>query len=49
MLTRSSTSEMLFALASQYGRPPMDVSHEGDIFTTRTLPWVRKKRSRYRP
>jgi hypothetical protein len=28
----------LFAIASRYGRPPMDVSHEGDIFTTRTLP-----------
>jgi biotin carboxylase len=31
-------SEVLFAIASRYGRPPMDVSHEGDIFTTRTLP-----------
>jgi biotin carboxylase len=30
--------ELLFSLASKYGRPPMDVSHEGDIFTTRTLP-----------
>ena len=30
--------ELLFSIASQYGRPPMDVSHEGDIFTTRTLP-----------
>ena len=30
--------EMLFSVASQYGRPPMDVSQEGDIFTTRTLP-----------
>ncbi|HEY1730462.1 MAG TPA: ATP-grasp domain-containing protein [Terriglobales bacterium] len=30
--------DMLFSVASQYGRPPMDVSHEGDIFTTRTLP-----------
>lgn len=29
--------ELLFSLASKYGRPPMDVSHEGDIFTTRTL------------
>ncbi len=29
--------ELLFSCASQYGRPPMDVSHEGDIFTTRTL------------
>jgi biotin carboxylase len=31
-------SAVLFAIASRYGRPPMDVSHEGDIFTTRTLP-----------
>ena len=30
--------KLLFAIASRYGRPPMDVSHEGDIFTTRTLP-----------
>jgi biotin carboxylase len=30
--------ESRFAIASRYGRPPMDVSHEGDIFTTRTLP-----------
>src|SRR3974377_1663139 len=29
---------LLFSIASKYGRPPMDVSHEGDIFTTRTLP-----------
>lgn len=29
--------DLLFAIASRYGRPPMDVSHEGDIFTTRTL------------
>ena len=29
--------ELLFSIASKYGRPPMDVSHEGDIFTTRTL------------
>lgn len=28
---------LLWSLASKYGRPPMDVSHEGDIFTTRTL------------
>lgn len=30
-------SKLLFSIASRYGRPPMDVSHEGDIFTTRTL------------
>jgi biotin carboxylase len=29
--------ELLFSIASKYGRPPMDVSHEGDIFTTRTM------------
>jgi len=33
-----SEREPLFAIASRYGRPPMDVSHEGDVFTTRTLP-----------
>lgn len=26
-----------FAIASGYGRPPMDVSHGGGVFTTRTL------------
>ncbi len=30
--------ELRFAIASRYGRPPMDVSHECDIFTSRTLP-----------
>jgi biotin carboxylase len=29
--------EILFAIASRYGRPPLDVSHSGGIFTTRTL------------
>ena len=29
--------ELLFSIASKYGRPPMDVANEGDIFTTRTL------------
>jgi hypothetical protein len=29
--------QLLFSIASKYGRPPMDVSNEGDIFTTRTL------------
>jgi biotin carboxylase len=29
--------QVLFAIGSKYGRPPLDVSHEGDIFTTRTL------------
>ena len=30
-------NEVLFAIASQYGRPPLDVSHGGGIFTTRIL------------
>jgi biotin carboxylase len=29
--------ELLFSVASKYGRPPMEVSHSGDVFTTRTL------------
>ena len=29
--------EIVFAVASRYGRPPMDVSHEGGVFTTRLL------------
>lgn len=32
-----SEREVLFAVASRYGRPPMDVSHEGGVFTTRLL------------
>lgn len=30
-------NQLLFACASAYGRPPLEVSHEGGIFTTRTL------------
>ena len=30
--------ELLFSMASRYGRPPMEVSQQGDIFTTATLP-----------
>lgn len=30
--------EIIFASAQQYGQPPMNVAHEGGIFTTRTLP-----------
>lgn len=30
-------NEILFAVASQYGHPPLDVSHRGGIFTTRLL------------
>ena len=33
-----SERKLLFSIASRYGRPPMDVSQQGDIFTTRTLP-----------
>lgn len=29
--------EIRFAIASRYGRPPMDVAHEGGVFTTRIL------------
>lgn len=29
--------EIVFAIASGYGRPPMEVSHGGGVFTTRTL------------
>ena len=29
--------EIVFAVASRYGRPPMDISHEGGVFTTRLL------------
>lgn len=31
-------SKVLFMLASRYGKPPLVVSHEGDVFTSRTLP-----------
>lgn len=30
-------NQVLFAVASQYGHPPLDVSHRGGIFTTRLL------------
>jgi biotin carboxylase len=29
--------KVLFASASAYGRPPLDVSHDGDVFTSRLL------------
>jgi biotin carboxylase len=29
--------QALFSIASKYGRPPMEVSQSGDVFTTRTL------------
>jgi biotin carboxylase len=31
-------SQVLFAEAHAYGAPPLDVSHEGGVFTTRTMP-----------
>ena len=33
-----SDSQVLFAEAHAYGAPPLDVSHQGGVFTTRTLP-----------
>ena len=30
--------EVVFSAAHKYGRPPMNVSHEGGVFITRTLP-----------
>ncbi|MGB8543123.1 MAG: ATP-grasp domain-containing protein [Candidatus Acidiferrales bacterium] len=33
-----SERKVVFAQAHMYGKPPLDVSHEGGIFTTRTLP-----------
>jgi biotin carboxylase len=32
-----SEREVVFAIANRYGHPPMDVSHKGGIFTTRTM------------
>ncbi|HMA36257.1 MAG TPA: ATP-grasp domain-containing protein [Chloroflexia bacterium] len=34
----TSEREVVFAIAHQYGQPPMNVAHEGGIFTSRTLP-----------
>src|SRR5207253_11489223 len=33
-----SDRQVLFAEAHAYGAPPLDVSHGGGVFTTRTLP-----------
>jgi biotin carboxylase len=30
-------NQLVYAVASAYGRPPLDVSHDGDIFTTRLM------------
>lgn len=32
-----SERKIIFAVANQYGYPPMDVAHQGGIFTTRTM------------
>lgn len=32
-----SEREVAFAVVSKYGKPPMDVAHRGDVFTTRTV------------
>lgn len=32
-----SEREVVFSAVSKYGRPPMDVAHKGDIFTTSTV------------
>jgi hypothetical protein len=34
----TSEREVVFAVASKYGRPPFEIAHAGGIFTTRTLP-----------
>jgi biotin carboxylase len=34
----ASEREVVFAAAHAYGSPPLDVSHQGGVFTTRTLP-----------
>jgi biotin carboxylase len=33
-----SESQVVFAEAHAYGKPPLDISHQGGVFTTRTLP-----------
>jgi biotin carboxylase len=35
--------EVRFAIASQYGRPPFEVAHEGRVFTSRTIERESKK------
>jgi biotin carboxylase len=34
----TSERKVVFAEAHAYGKPPLDVSHDGGVFTTRTLP-----------
>ena len=37
--------EVIFAEAHQYGKPPLNVYHEGGIFTTRTIPRASEEES----
>jgi biotin carboxylase len=37
--------EVVFAEAHQYGKPPLNVYHEGGIFTTRTIPRATQEES----
>jgi biotin carboxylase len=34
----TNEGKILFQRASKYGRPPLDVSHQGDVFTSHNLP-----------
>ena len=34
-----SEREVVFSIASKYGHPPLDVAHQGGIFTTATMPY----------
>lgn len=36
--TITENSKLLFSITSRYGSPPMEVAHEGRVFSTRTLP-----------
>jgi len=40
-----SDREIIFAEAHQYGKPPLNVYHEGGIFTTRTIPRATQEES----
>ena len=35
-----SEGEVVFSAAHKYGRPPMNVAHEGGVFISRTLPYA---------
>ena len=45
--TRSSgTAQVVFAVAFKYGRPPMEIAHQGGLFITRRLPTSRDEGAR---